>query len=81
MREVVEAALASQTQLDEGRMERAAGKGPPCLLVLRTKVLGAVETEPGAWVVGMVREVEATYMPKEQMEFVTWLCNLACPPG
>lgn len=72
MRDVVEAVLTFQRQLDEARKERG-GKEPPYTFARSTAVAGVLEVGPCSWLVGLVREVEAPYLtPKQQVEFVTW---------
>lgn len=73
VREVIEAALASQHWLDEARKERTGGDKPPYVLVRSTDVAGVVEIGPRSWLVGLVRQVEAPYLtPKEWVELVVW---------
>lgn len=73
VREVVEAALTGQRQLDEARRERTGGKEPPSMSPRSTALAGVLQIGPRSWLVGLVREVEVPYLtPKEQVEFVTW---------
>lgn len=72
MREVVEAALTRQRQLDEGLRERTGGEAP-YVSPQSTAVVGVLQAGPRSWLVALVREVEVPYLtPKERVEFITW---------
>lgn len=68
----MEAALAYQHLIDGARIERTGGKKPPGVFVRSVKVLGAVQTGPSSWLVGLLREVQAPWLvSRAGVEFVT----------
>lgn len=75
-----QAALLQQASYDR-LVEQRVGRGaPPTVVVRSAKVAGVAEIGIGAWAVGVIRDVDASYLREaEQVEFS--LCRLVRSPG